>query len=92
MSQLLCTLHELFFVRCIQVIICVLHDSKKHASNALCALRESVFLCTACKLHLLPEKDQGIQQKSTPAKHDKTCEHEENNICQVFMYPYSNPF
>ena len=37
-------------MRCTRVIICVLHDGKKHASNALCAARESVFLCAGCKL------------------------------------------
>ena len=59
----------------------MLHDSKKHASKASCAARESVFLCAACKLTaILPEKDQGIHRKSTPAKRDKTRGHEENNI------------
>ena len=49
-SQLSCTACELFFVQCTCVIIRVLHDSKKHVSNALCAAHDSVFLCDACKL------------------------------------------
>ena len=35
---------------CPQVILCVLHDSKKHVSIASCAAWASVFLCAACKL------------------------------------------
>ena len=65
-----------------RVIIRALHDSKKHLSNASCAGHESVFLYAAWKLtamHLLSEKDQGIQQKSTPAKRDKMREHKETN-------------
>ena len=49
-SQLLCAAHELFFVHCVQVIIPVLHNNKRHASNASCAACNSVFLCAACKL------------------------------------------
>ena len=49
-SQLSCTARELVFVHCMQVIICVLHDSKKHVSNASCTACESVFLCATCKL------------------------------------------
>ena len=37
--------------------------------------------------HLLPEKDQGIQQKTPPAKHDKTRGHEENNIPSSIYIP-----
>ena len=33
-----------------EIHLCVLHDCKKHASNTLCAARESVFLCAAHKL------------------------------------------
>ena len=36
--------------------------------------------CMQVNSHLLPEKDQGIQRISTPAKRDKTRGHEENNI------------
>ena len=49
-SQLLCTAHELFFMHCTQVIIRVLHDSKKQMSNALSSARESIFLCALWKL------------------------------------------
>ena len=41
---------QLFFMRCTRVIICVMHNSKKHTSNTSCAARESVSLCVACKL------------------------------------------
>ena len=37
--------------------------------------------------HLLPEKDQGIQRKSTPTKRDKTRGHEENNILPSIHIP-----
>ena len=47
-SQLSCTVSEL--VCCTRVIICVLHDSMKSVSNASCAARKLVFLCTKCKL------------------------------------------
>ena len=40
--------------------------------------------CMQINSHLLPEKDQGIQQKSTPEKCDKMHGHEENNI--LFKY------
>ena len=37
-------------------------------------------------MHLLPEKDQGIQRKSTPVKRDKTCGHEEtNNLLSIYI-------
>ena len=42
-SQLFCNAHKPFFVCCMPVVICVLHDSKKHVSNALCDTCESVF-------------------------------------------------
>ena len=38
------------FVCCTLVVIRVLHNSKKHVSNALCVAWESVFLCTVYKL------------------------------------------
>ena len=43
-SQLSCTTHELFSVHCMRVIIRVMHNIKKHASNASCAARESCVL------------------------------------------------
>ena len=49
-NQLLCTAHELFFMLCMRMIICVMHDSKKHTSNASCVPRGSVSLRAACKL------------------------------------------
>ena len=42
--------------------------------------------------HLLPEKNQGIQQKSTPAKRDKMCGQEENNILSSIYIPLSCNF
>ena len=41
---------ESTFVYCMQSILHVLHDSKKHTSNTLCAAHKSVFLCAAHKL------------------------------------------
>ena len=35
--------------------------------------------------HLSPENDQGIQQKSTPVKHDKTCGHEVNILSSIYL-------
>ena len=87
---------ESAFVYCMQaifvcymlVIIGMLHDSKKHVSNASCAVCESVFCCCMqVNSHLLPENDEGLQQKSTPAKRDKMCGHEENDI---LLSIYSN--
>ena len=63
-SHLPCTAWELHFVCCTWSILRVLHDSKKHAWNTLCAACESVFLCAACKL---AEKNQGIQWNGTLA-------------------------
>ena len=89
MSQLLCTAHELFFVRCTRVIICVMHDSKKHASNVLCAAHKAVFLCAACKLKpSFAREGSRHTKKKHPAKCDKMCEHEEMIFCQAFTYPY----
>ena len=49
-SQISCTERKLFSMCCMWVIIRMLHDGKKHASNASCAACESVFLCAGCKL------------------------------------------
>ena len=39
--------------------------------------------------HLLPEKDQGIQQKA-PAKRDKMCGHEENNVLSIYIHLFQS--
>ena len=82
-SQLLCTAHELFFVRCMRVIIRVLHISKKHASNALCPARESVFLCAACKLTVI-----FCQAYNKKAPQQNMIECMDTKKSQVFTYPY----
>ena len=45
-----CTAHKLYLMHCTWSTLCVLHDSKKHASNTSCTVHESVFLCAAHKL------------------------------------------
>ena len=75
-SQISCTACELFFMRCTQVIIHVMHDSKKHMSNASCAACESVFLCAACKLSAVFAREGSRHTtKKHPAKCDKTRGH-----------------
>ena len=64
-------------------VLCVLHNSNKRVSNALCAPHELVFLYTCCtqvNCHPLPEKNQDIQWNGTLAKYNKTCVHKENSI------------
>ena len=52
----------------------------------MCYMRVSLLVCCMqINSHLLPEKDQGIQQKSTPAKHDKMREHEENFLSSIYV-------
>ena len=78
------------FVYCMRVIICVMHDSKKHASNASCAARKSVFLCAACKLTaVFCQRKIKAYNKKHQAQCDKMREHEKIIFCQVFTYPYS---
>ena len=87
-EQLSRTALKLFFVCCTWVIIRVMHDSKKHASNALCAARESVFLCAACKLTaVFYQKRIKAYNEKAPCKSDKTCGHEENNILSSIYAP-----
>ena len=57
---------------CMRSILCLLHDSKMHASNTLCTARESVFLCAACKLTaILCERRIKAYNEMALAKHDK---------------------
>ena len=81
------------FIRCMQVIICVLHNSKKHASNALCATHESVFLCVARKLiDIFCQRRIKVYNEKAPQQN--VIKHLDTNkmiFCKVFTYPYSNP-
>ena len=83
--------HELFFVRCMQVIICVMHDSKKHVSNALCAAHEPVFLCAACKLTTLAifcqTRIKAYNEKTPQQSMIKHVNTKKIIFCQVFTYP-----
>ena len=54
----------------------MLHDSKKHASNTLCAAYKLVIMCAA-NCHSLPEENQCIQLNGMLAKHDKIRGHKE---------------
>ena len=82
-SQFLCTACKLFFVCCTQIIIRVMHDSKKHVSNASCAACESVFLCAACKLIAV------FCQRRIKQNVIKCVDTKKIIFSQAFMYPYS---
>ena len=90
-SQLLCTVHELFFMHCMWVIIPVMHDSKKHASNASCAAHESVFLCATCKLTAVfcQRRIKAYNKKAPQQNMIKCVDMRKIIFCQVFTYPYS---
>ena len=90
-SQLSCTTHKLFSVRCTRLIIHVMHDSKKHASNALCAARKSVFLCAACKLTAVfcQRRIKAYKEKAPQQKMIKRVDTKKIIFCQVSTYPYS---
>ena len=90
-SQLLCTACELFFMRCMRVIIHVMHNSKKHTSNALCAAHESVFLCAACKLIAMfcPRRIKAYNEKSAQQNMIKCVDIKKIIFCQVLTYPYT---
>ena len=91
-SQLSCAC-ELFFVCCTRVIICVLHDSKKHASNALCAACELVSLHAARKLIAIFSQRR-IKAYNETVPQQSVIKHVDTNkiiFCQVFTYRYSNP-
>ena len=67
-------------VRSTQVMLCVLHTSQ-----SFCVLH-------AIDSHLLLEKDQGIQRKSTPAQHDKCMDMKKIILCtptpdDIFIEP-----
>ena len=91
-SQLSCTVRKLFFMHYMWVIIRVLHDSKKYASNASCAAQESVFLCTACKLIALfcQRKIKAYNEKAPQQNVIKCLDMKKIIFCQVFTYPYSD--
>ena len=90
-SQLLCTACELLFVHCTRVTIRVMHDIKKHSSIALCAARESVFLCAACKLTaIFCQRRIKIYNEKAPQQNIiKHMDTKKIIFCQVFVYPYS---
>ena len=80
-----------FFVHCTWVIIFMMHDSKKHMSNALCATCDSVFLYAACKLiAVFCQRRIKAYNKKAPQQNVIKCVDTKKIIfCQVFMYPYS---
>ena len=65
--ELSCSAHELYFVHCMRSILLVLHDCKKHASNTVCAARESAFLCAAHKLTAI------VYQRKIKAYNEMVC-------------------
>ena len=87
--------HESTFVYCTRailcalhaVIICVIHNSKKHASNASCAARKSVFLCATCKLTAVfcHRRIKACTQQNMIKRLDT----KKIILCQVFTCPYS---
>ena len=85
--------HESTFVYCMWAIFCVLHDSKKHMSNALCAARESVFLCpaAACKLTaIFCQRRIKAKNEKAPQQNVIKCMGTKKIIfCQVFTYQHS---
>ena len=55
----------------------------------MCCMGVSLLVCwMQVNSHLFPEKDQGIQWKSTPVERGKTCGHKKYSVKYVFMYPY----
>ena len=94
-SQLSCTACKqqlgYFFVCCIRVTICVMHDSKKHASNASCDTHESVFLYAACKLTVVfcQRRIKACNEKAPQQNVIKCINTKKIIFCQVFTYPYS---
>ena len=79
---------KLFFMHCTRVIICVMHDSKKHASNASCAAHESVFLRAVCKLKtVFCQRRIKAYNEEVPSKCDKMRGHKENNILSSIYVP-----
>ena len=90
-SQLLCTACELVFMCCMRVIIRVMHNSMKHASNASCAACKSVFLCAACKLTVVfcQRRIQAYNEKAPQQNMIKYVDTKKIIFCQVFTYPYS---
>ena len=85
-SQLSCTACELFFVRCTQVIIRVMHNSNKHTSNASCTARKSVFLCAACKLTAVfcQRRIKSYNEKAPQQNVIKRIDTKKTIFCQVF--------
>ena len=76
------------FVRCMQVIIRVMHNSKKHPSNASFVVRESVFLCAACKLTaVFCQRRIKAYNEKAHSKSDKRRRHKENNTLSSIYVP-----
>ena len=73
MRAIFCAVHEIH--------LRVPHDCKKHASNTLCAARETVFLCAAHKLTaIVYQRKSRHTMKWHISKRDKTHGNEENSI------------
>ena len=84
--------HESTFVYCTRVIIRVMHDSKKHTSNASYTAHESVFLCVACKLTaIFYQRRIKAYNEKAPQQNVIKCVDTKIIFCQVLTYPYSNP-
>ena len=94
MSQLSCTACELYLVCATRdpYIFCVLHNSRKHACNTLCAAYGLVFLCAACELTSILSQRR-IKAYNKMARYQNVIKHMDTKkiaFCQVFAYSYSN--
>ena len=87
-SQLSCNACKLFFMLRTRIIICVLHKSKKNASNALCAACKSVFLCAACKLTAIfcQRRIKAYNEKAPQQNVIKCMDTKKMIFCLVFTY------
>ena len=95
--------HESTFVYCMSAIFraCMrvtntsyTIDSKKHASNALCAACKSVFLCAVYKLaYIFCQRRIKAYNKirGMLAEDDRTMDMKKIMFCQVFMPPIPIP-
>ena len=76
-----------------QIHLRVLHNCKKHVSNTLCAVCQSVFLCAAHKLTAIAYQRR-IKAYNEMVHLQNVVRHMDTKkivFCQVFMYSYSNP-
>ena len=90
-SQFMCCMRAIF-VCCRQAILCVLHDSKKHTSQTLCAAHKSVFLCAPheltdilCQIRINAYNEMTCKQNMT-----KCMDMQKIAFFQVYTHLYSN--